>query len=87
MHFELNHTSPRAASMAADGVSAGVIFPFHQFCECHAHKPLLSPFVTFVIGRPLHNPLRQPLNLNNPLKAIPPTLLSSRSHSQLIKVR
>lgn len=48
-------------------------------------RPLPS-FVTFVIGRPLHKPLRQPLNLQkDPSKAIP--LLFSGCLSPLIKVR
>lgn len=52
---------------------------------CDTHTLLLSSFVVFAIGRPLHEPLRQPLNLKDPSKAI--LLLSSCSHSQLIKVR
>ena len=69
MHFELNHTSPCAAFMAADRESAGVIFPFHH--SGNSRALLLSSFVTFVIGTPLHDPLRQPLNLKDPSKAIP----------------
>lgn len=69
MHFELNHTSPSAAFMAADRESAGVIFLFHH--SCNSHTLLLSSVVTFVIGTPLHDPLRQPLNLKDPSKAIP----------------
>lgn len=69
MHFELNHTSQHIAFMAADRVSAGVIFPiqsYKQFCVWHKHMPLLFPSVTFVTDRPPRNQMWQPLPSERP---------------------
>lgn len=96
MHFELNHTSPCAAFTAADREFVGVIYPFrHTGPIVHVSFYKLYcclPFVTFVIGRPLHDPLRQPSNVKDPSKPIshPPPMPSPvppAPHSQLIKVR
>lgn len=102
MHFELNHTSPCAAFTAADREFVGVISPPHLLVPSYEANCVRAPykcccclpFVTIVIGRPLHDPLRQPSNVKDPSKAIPHTLPfalhppgSSCSHSQLIKVR
>lgn len=75
MHFELNHTSQHIAFMAADRVSAGVIFPiqsYKQFCVWHKHMLLCFPFVTFVTDWPPCNQMWQPLNLKDPLNSSQP---------------
>lgn len=79
MHFELNHTSPCAAFMAANRVSEYLLGLFsHSITPailCVTRTLLLSPFVTIVIDRPLHDPLRQPLNRKTLQKQSPPFLL------------
>lgn len=45
--------------------------PSHtQFCVWHSHT-LLSYFLRFIIDRPLHDPLWQPLKVKDPSKAVP----------------
>lgn len=85
----LNSITPLSACdvlMAANRESARLSFfpPAHHGSSRTNPTLLFSSFVTFVIGRLPHNPMRQPWNRK---KTLQKQSLSSSSRSQLIKVR